>query len=85
MATTTDPLGILGTYSYTATGKEPTYTIPGSGGGSLVSFVYDKDDRLIAETDVEREHDDVSPSMASGIRPPSLMRITTQHHIHLIR
>ena len=52
VATSTDPLGNTSTYSYTATGQESTYSNPmNSGGASVVSFVYDKDDRLIAETD----------------------------------
>ena len=48
----TDSLGHTATYSYTATGKQATLTNPtSSGGASVVSFVYDQDDRLIAETD----------------------------------
>ena len=51
VASVTDGLGNATTYSYSATGMEATEKDPASGGGSLVSYVYDKDDRLIAETD----------------------------------
>jgi RHS repeat-associated protein len=52
VATVTDPLGNVTTYSYTATGMTSTETDShGSGGSSLVSYVYDKDDRLTEYTD----------------------------------
>jgi RHS repeat-associated protein len=51
VATSTDSLGNTSTYSYTADGEESTQSYPGSGGGTLVSYVYDKDDREISVTD----------------------------------
>ena len=51
VATETDPLGAVVTYSYTATGMASTVTNPGHSGGGQQDYFYDKDDRLIAETD----------------------------------
>ena len=50
VATVTDPLGHVTTYSYTATGKTSTVVNPGSG-GATESYFYDNDDRLTTFTD----------------------------------
>ena len=50
-ATVTDPLGNVATYTYSNTGKPVTQSDPSHSGGTLVSYVYDNDDRLIARTD----------------------------------
>ena len=51
VATETDRLGNVVTYSYTATGMASTVTDPNHSGGGQQDFTYDKDDRLIDETD----------------------------------